>query len=92
MVALGIGAAVGLLIPESPQEHRLMGETRDRFMEQVQGTAQEVTEKVKTVAGQAMDAAKDTAQNAARDQGLAPDSTQHIARDQSVTSESVDSF
>ncbi len=92
MVALGIGAAVGLMIPESPQEHRLMGETRDRFVEQVQGKAQEVTEKVKTVAGQAMDAAKDTAQNVARDQGLTPDPTQHIARDQGVTSESVDSF
>jgi len=70
MVALGIGAAVGLLVPESPQEHRLMGETRDRFVEQVQGKAQEVTEKVKSVAGQAMDAAKDTAQHVARDQGL----------------------
>jgi len=70
MVALGIGAAVGLLVPESPQEHRLMGETRDRFVEQVQGKAQEVTEKVKSVAGQAVDAAKETAQHVARDQGL----------------------
>jgi uncharacterized protein YjbJ (UPF0337 family) len=70
MVALGIGAAVGLLVPESPQEHRLMGETRDRFMEQAQGKAQELTDKVKTVASQAMDAATDTAQHVARDQGL----------------------
>jgi len=70
MVALGIGAAVGLLVPESPQEHRLMGETRDRFVEQAQGTAQELTDKVKSVAGQAVDAAKETAQHVARDQGL----------------------
>jgi len=73
MVALGIGAAVGLLVPESPQEHRLMGETRDRFVEQAQGKAQELTDKVKSVAGQAIDAAKDTAQHVARDQGLTPD-------------------
>jgi len=70
MVALGIGAAVGLLVPESPQEHRLMGEARDRFMEQAQDKAQELTDKVKSVAGQAIDAAKDTAQHVARDQGL----------------------
>jgi len=73
MVALGIGAAVGLLVPESPQEHRLMGETRDRFVEQAQGKAQELTDKVKSVADQAIDAAKDAAQHVARDQGLTPD-------------------
>jgi len=50
-----------------------MGETRDRFMEQAQGKAQELTDKVKSVAGQAVDAAKDTAQHVARDQGLMSD-------------------
>jgi len=73
MVALGLGAAVGLLIPESEQEHRLMGQARDRFMEQAQDTAQDLTDKVKSVAGQAMDAAKETAQHVARDQGLTPE-------------------
>ena len=73
MVALGLGAAAGLLIPETVHEHRLMGQARDRFVEQAQGTAQDLTEKVKSVAGQAMDAAKDTAQHVARDQGLTRD-------------------
>ena len=70
MVALGIGAAIGLLAPQTEQENRLMGDARDKFVEKAQGTAQDLAGKVQTVAGQALDAAKETAQHVARDQGL----------------------
>jgi gas vesicle protein len=72
MVALGIGAAVGLLVPETDRENQLMGSARDKFMERAQDTAQDLKEKVQTVAGQTFDAAKETAQHVARDLGLAP--------------------
>src|SRR5579862_8501146 len=70
--ALAIGAIVGLMIPETPQEHQLMGKTRDALVEQVQTTASETLHKAQHVAEEAQAAAQAAAQRAAREEGLLP--------------------
>ena len=57
-IALALGAAVGLSLPETQQEHQLMGQTRDRLMEQAKATAKETQEKVQHVAEEAQKAAQ----------------------------------
>jgi len=68
-VALGLGAAIGLLIPKTQQENQWMGEARDRVLHKAQETVQEVGLKAQIVAEEAIGAAKQEA--TAR--GLAPD-------------------
>lgn len=72
--ALALGLAIGLAIPETPQENEWMGETRETLMDRAQNVAQDTAQKVTAVAGQTIDAAKDvaqqTAQQAAQQQGL----------------------
>jgi len=79
----GIGMLVGLLIPGTYREDRLMGETKDRLVDRARDKAQDVAGKVQTVAHEVMDTAKeqartvagevmDTAREQARDQGLTP--------------------
>jgi ElaB/YqjD/DUF883 family membrane-anchored ribosome-binding protein len=62
-LAVGTGAAVGLAIPQSAQEHEVMGEARDTFVEKAQEKAQEAQEKVQRVAQEAQSAAKEEASN-----------------------------
>ncbi len=70
---LAVGAVVALAVPQTPQEHQLMGPTRDRLVAKAQETAQEMAEraqaaaqdtaqKVQHVAMEARDAAQRTAQ------------------------------
>ena len=66
-VALTLGAAVGMAIPETRQENRMMGEARDRVVEKAQQASQDVAQRVQTVAQEAMD----TAREEAKAQGLA---------------------
>lgn len=73
-LALGIGAAIGLMIPETEREHKIMGKTRDRLVDQAQDRAQNLADRVKTVAEESLDAAKNTAKQEARNQGLASES------------------
>lgn len=61
-LAIGIGAAVGLSIPESEKENQLMGEKRDQLANQgqqkvrdYQGKAQRVAEEARTAAEQEAD-------------------------------------
>jgi len=68
-VALGMGAALALLIPETRQENRWMGEARDRTLHKAQETVQEVGIKAQIVAEEAIGAAKQEA----KAQGLAPE-------------------
>lgn len=65
-VALTLGAAVGMAIPETRQENRMMGEARDRVVEKAQQATQEAAQKVQTVAQEAMG----TAREEAKAQGL----------------------
>jgi ElaB/YqjD/DUF883 family membrane-anchored ribosome-binding protein len=62
-LAVGTGAAVGLAIPQSAQEHEAMGEARDNLVETVQEKAQEAQQKVQRVAEEAQSAAKEEATN-----------------------------
>ena len=74
--AAAVGALVGLALPSTPTENRLMGERRDELMHQakdrVQETVKETTEKVKAVATEAKDAAVETAKEEADKRGLRP--------------------
>jgi len=69
-VAVALGTAVGLAIPETRREHELMGEARDTLVGKVQTAVQETVEKVQQVAGDVMEEAKTTAQESAKEQGL----------------------
>jgi|GEM_PF-1093839 len=64
-VALAAGALVGLAVPETEPEHRLMGEASDRVKEQAQHLAEEKLDQVKAVASETLDEAKDGAQKVA---------------------------
>ena len=61
VAALALGAAVGLVLPQTERENRLMGEARDSLVEKARGVAQETVEKVQAVAGEAQQAVKDEA-------------------------------
>ena len=57
MVALGIGAAIGLALPETEAENRLMGEISDDLTDR----AQQVAEKAKSAAEQTMKQVEESA-------------------------------
>jgi ElaB/YqjD/DUF883 family membrane-anchored ribosome-binding protein len=63
MVALGLGAAVGLLVPETEPENRVMGETRDKLAEKAQQTAEDLKIKAQIVVEESLDTAKQEARN-----------------------------
>jgi len=69
-LAVTVGAAVGLAMPETQREDQLLGGTRDNFMRQAKGTAQETVQKVQQVAGEAQQAAQQAAKDAAGEQQL----------------------
>ena len=62
-LAVGLGAAVGLAIPETRKENEVMGEARDTVVEKAQGKAQEAQQKVQRVAEEAQGAAQAEAEN-----------------------------
>ncbi len=62
-LAVGVGAAVGLAIPQTTKEHEVMGEARDTVVEKAQEKAEEAQEKVQRVAEEAQSAAKEEAEN-----------------------------
>jgi len=68
-LAVGVGAAIGLAVPQTSREHEVMGEARDTVVEKAQEKAEEAQEKVQLVAEEAQSAAKEEAEN----QGLTND-------------------
>jgi ElaB/YqjD/DUF883 family membrane-anchored ribosome-binding protein len=62
-LAVGVGAAIGLAVPQTRREHEVMGEARDTLVEKAQEKAGEAQEKVQRVAEEAQSAAKDEAEN-----------------------------
>lgn len=60
-VALVAGALVGLAIPSTSYENRLVGEKRDNLLAQAKDTARDAVDKVKDVAGQAVNVATEEA-------------------------------
>jgi hypothetical protein len=66
---LAVGVIAGLLIPETEKENELMGETRDRLVEEVKEAGQQTLEKGKHVAEAVADKVKDEVKGA----GLTPE-------------------
>ncbi len=62
-LAAGLGAAVGLAIPETAKEHEVMGEARDNLVEKAQEKAQDAQQRVQRVAEEAQSAAQQEAEN-----------------------------
>lgn len=65
-VTLALGTAIGLVLPQTARENRLMGEARGTLVERAQGLAQETIEKI----GHVAEEAQDTVQKEAKSQGL----------------------
>ena len=63
VVAAAVGVAVGLALPETERENRLMGEARDNLVERAQDAAQGAVDKAKQVA---VDVTRDAAGEAAK--------------------------
>lgn len=61
-VALALGTAVGLVLPQTQRENALMGDARDSLVEKAQGLAQETVGKVQNIAGEAQTAVQTEAQ------------------------------
>ena len=59
--AFGLGAAVGLAVPSTPQESQLMGEARDALVEKTQQAAQDAQKQIQAVGQQALQAAREQA-------------------------------
>ena len=62
-LGVGVGAAVGLAIPETTKEHEVMGEARDTVVEKAQEKAQDAQQRVQQVAQEAQSAAQQEAEN-----------------------------
>ena len=65
-VAVALGAAVGFIVPETQQEHQLLGQARDTLVDKAQNVAQDTMQKVQNVAEEATQ----TVQHEAQNQGL----------------------
>ena len=65
-VAFALGAIVGLLVPETPQEEQLLGQSARTLVDKAQTAAQETMQKVQRVAEEA----KGAVQQEAKQQGL----------------------
>lgn len=64
-----VGVAIGMSLPASDAENRLMGETRDNVVDRAKDLASEAKDKVQDVAGQAVSAATQVRDAAARATG-----------------------
>jgi len=66
-----VGVAIGMSVPASETENRLMGEARDSVVDRAKGLASEAADKVQDVAGQAANAATQVRDAASRATGAA---------------------
>jgi Uncharacterized conserved protein len=74
-IAVVVGALVGLALPVSESENRLLGGHRDRLLEQAGDAAQDLLHKVQSVAQDTIGTAKETFKDAAKETiGTAKDS------------------
>jgi uncharacterized protein YjbJ (UPF0337 family) len=62
-VAVAVGAVIGMVVPETRQEHQFMGEARDSLIDRAQGVAQDTLEKVQHVAEEVQSTVKQEADN-----------------------------
>ncbi len=64
VVAMGVGLAVGMLIPETQRENEVFGDKRDELFDRTQEMAGQVVERVQEVGHDAVQAAQETIQEA----------------------------
>ena len=69
-VALAVGMAAGLAIPESRREREMMGGYRDHLVDRVRDTVADTRDRVQHVAERVVEETRDVAREAARDEGL----------------------
>jgi len=69
-IALALGTAVGLALPQTQRENELMGEARDTLIDRAQEVAQDTVEKVQRVASEVTSSTAETVREQAREQGL----------------------
>jgi hypothetical protein len=62
-VALALGAAVGLTIPETEYENQWMGESKENLVQSVEGVARDAFTKVQEVAGEVTKTVKEQTQS-----------------------------
>ena len=62
-LAVGAGAAVGLVVPQTGKEHEAMGEARDTLVEKAQEKAQDAQQRAQRVAEEVQSAAREEAAN-----------------------------
>ncbi len=62
-LAVGVGAAIGLAIPETSKEHEVMGKARDTVVDKAQEKVEETQQKVQQVAEEAQSSAQQEAEN-----------------------------
>jgi ElaB/YqjD/DUF883 family membrane-anchored ribosome-binding protein len=79
-IALAVGAALGSLIPETPQEDALMGEQHDRLMSEAGERVQDTLERAQDVAKEVAQSAKETGKEEAKRQDLIPDTKEQQKR------------
>lgn len=70
VAALGAGLAVGMGVPRTDVETRLVGEARDELVEKVREVVDDKKAKVEQVAGRVYEEGKRVAKEAAREEGL----------------------
>lgn len=70
IVALALGAAVGLLAPGTEPEKQLLGHTGGKIMESAQTAAHDTLHKVQNVAGRVVEEVGHVAADAAKEEGL----------------------
>ncbi len=72
--AMGIvfGAGLGFAVPETSYEHKTLGKTRDALADKAQAAAQDLGQKVSTVAQTAVHEAIESGKAEAKNQGLTP--------------------
>jgi hypothetical protein len=70
--AVVLGAAIGMMVPETRQEHQMLGQARDNLMEKAGEAVQQTMGKVQRVAQEAGSAARQEAE----EQGLAGSQSQ----------------
>lgn len=70
VAALGAGLAVGMGVPRTDVETRLVGEARDELVEKVREAVDDKKAKVEQVAGRVYEEGKRVAKEAAREEGL----------------------
>lgn len=76
---MGLGMAVGMLIPESRREHEMLGPSRDRLKEQSKDAMNDVVERGKDIAQTTAAAAQDKLEEEGLDPAHLAEKTQAVA-------------